>query len=282
MQTVAFRDYLGSNKAYTKAPLQSRSSSAESVQQAQTGLDFGSTEVAFNSKTTLELMRTFVIFKICSVPSIVRNCDYLYALSLKVLGDGLTHGIMRHFMFNHFCAGESVPDIIPRMQQLRDYGVGGILNYAAEAKDEAPAAAKACEETTVGSPISARTYDYKDERLCDANVDIFLKAIHGLRDATPNGFAAIKLTDLGNPVLLERMSTCLVEMTELFRRLTTEGQLETSRQPFYSMDRSFLLDWDTFQKGWRSMFVVRDEEELRGIFEKLDTDGDGSITFLEF
>jgi len=282
MQTAAFQAYQGSNKADPTAPLQSRSSSAGSVQQENPGLDFGSTQVAFHSKTTFELMRTFAIFKICSVPAIVKNCDYLYALSLKVLGGRLTHGIMRHLMFNHFCAGETVPDIIPRMQQLRNYGVGGILDYAAEAKDEAPVAAKACEETTVGAPISARTYDYKGERLCDANVDIFLKAIHGVRDATPNGFAAIKLTGLGNPVLLERMSTCLVQMTELFRRLTKEGQMETLQQSYYCMDRSFLLDWDTFQKGWRSMFVVRDEEELRGMFVKLDTAGDGSISFLEF
>jgi len=281
-QVAVLRGCRKSSQSYLATLVQSRSVSAVSVDLERPVIDFNSAEVAFNSKTTFELMRSWMIFKICSFRVVVRHCDSLYAVSLKVLGANLTHSIMRHLMFNHFCAGETVEGIIPRMQQLRDYGIGGILDYAAEAKDEPPVAAEACEETTVGAPVSARTFDYKGESMCDANVEIFLKAIHGVRDTTPNGFAAIKLTGLGNPMLLERMSTCLVEMTELFRRLTTEGQMDKVRQPYYCMDRSFLLDWDTFQKGWRSMFHVRDEEELRQFFAKLDTSGDGVISFLEW
>merc|ERR1719229_1623693 len=101
------------------------------------------------------------------------------------------------------------------MNVLKKYGVGGILDYAAEAKEgEAPKVESLSEtEAVVGAPLSSRKYDYKGEAVCDANAEIFLDAIRAVRDATPDGFAAIKLSGLGNPVLLERMSTCLREMT---------------------------------------------------------------------
>uniref|UniRef100_A0A7S1QNH5 Proline dehydrogenase n=1 Tax=Alexandrium catenella TaxID=2925 RepID=A0A7S1QNH5_ALECA len=244
-------------------------------------LDFGRAQVAFDSKTTLELLRTWLVFKVCSVGWIVKHCDQLYSISLKVLGAGLTHWVMRHAIFNHFCAGETVTELVPRMRRLQEYGVGGILDYAAEAKDEAPPKAEDMAKGEVGAPLSARTFEYKGEAVCDANAEIFLDAIRAVRDATPDGFAAIKLTGLGDPVLLERMSTCLVEMTELFRRLSGEGR-GTSRQSYYCIDRSFHLDSQTFSEGWRRLFKVGDEQELRDIFRKLDADNDGIITFAEW
>eukprot|EP00444_Apocalathium_aciculiferum_P012013 CAMPEP_0183454630 /NCGR_PEP_ID=MMETSP0370-20130417/124578_1 /TAXON_ID=268820 /ORGANISM="Peridinium aciculiferum, Strain PAER-2" /LENGTH=52 /DNA_ID=CAMNT_0025646153 /DNA_START=10 /DNA_END=165 /DNA_ORIENTATION=+ len=52
-------------------------------------------------------------------------------MSIKILGPYLTHEILRHALFNHFCAGENAKEIIPKMEHLRTFGVGGILDYAA-------------------------------------------------------------------------------------------------------------------------------------------------------
>mmetsp|Transcript_83989 Transcript_83989/g.175691 ORF Transcript_83989/g.175691 Transcript_83989/m.175691 type:complete len:601 (-) Transcript_83989:495-2297(-) len=248
-------------------------------------LDFHDTKIAFNSKTTFELFRGWVVFQVCGIGPLVRHCDQLYSMSVKVLGSTITHFFMRHGLFNHFCAGENAKEIIPKMEHLRKYGVGGILDYAAEAKDEEPKAKKPVnEEEVIGAPLSAKTYEYAGESLCDANAEIFMDAIRAVKDATPDGFAAIKLSGLGDPQLLERMSTCLVEMAKLFHRVSNDPSTnyDVSTVPFYAMDRSFSIDWDTFKNNWPRLFTVQDEATLKAIFEDIDKDRDGSINYLEW
>lgn len=171
------------------------------------------------------------------------------------------------------------------MEHLRRFGVGGILDYAAEAKDdEVPQAVPAQdEETMVGAPLSSRTYDYKGEAICDANTEIFLESVRSVKEATPDGFAAIKLSGLGNPILLERMSTCLGEIARLFKRISNpESTTDLRTQPFYCLDRSFRLSFETFSAGWQRLFESAGEDELRQIFEALDTDRDNFITYMEW
>ncbi len=51
------------------------------------------------------------------------------------------------------------------------------------------------------------------EAQCDAHVKIFLSCIESAsRDPGQAGFAAVKLTALGNPLLLERVSTAIREV----------------------------------------------------------------------
>lgn len=244
-------------------------------------MDFQNAEIAFASKTTFELLRTWLIFRVCALGPVVRHCDSLYALGLKVVGGTVTHGVLRHTFFNHFCAGETVPDITPRMAELRKHGVGGILDYAAEAKDDAPLPA-VDESTTVGATSGSAVFQYQSEALCDANAEIFYDAIKAVHDATPDGFAAIKLSGLGDPMLLERMSTCLLEMTRLYKRICDGGTEADPTVPFYMMDRSFLLDFDTFHAGWRAMFTGKDDAEIRELFDRLDKDKSGAVSYLEY
>jgi len=204
-----------------------------------------------------------------------------------VLGKTITHGSLRYTFFNHFCAGESAEQILPRMEKLRSLGVGGILDYAAEAKegDVAKTETVKAEEldSVVGAPLSSRRYDYQGEKVCDANADIFLDAVRAVHDATPDGFAAIKLSGLGNPMLLERMSTCLVELAVFFEKLSLGQEAPAAPpRPFHCIDRSFQLDFDAFSSGWQKFFHVRSDEELRSTFDAIDTDQDGLITWLEW
>ncbi|CAK0906307.1 unnamed protein product [Prorocentrum cordatum] len=220
----------------------------------------------------------------CKVGFVVRNCDSLYGLARRIVGPTLTHAVLRLTFFNHFCAGETTEQIVPKMEDLRRYGIGGILDYAAEAKEDAApkAAAADCEASTVGAPLSSRTYDYQGEAICDANAEIFLQAIRAVRDASPDGFAAIKLSGLGDPALFERMSICLEEMCRLFKRLSDGTEEVGPRVPYHCIDRSFKLDVDTFSEGWRRLFSAGSDDEVRAAFDKLDADGCGYITYLDW
>lgn len=57
-------------------------------------------------------------------------------------------------------------------------------------------------------PAACRTYDYMGEAACDARLMTFLTCVQAVRDQTPGGFAAVKLTALGDPVLLSQITTC--------------------------------------------------------------------------
>lgn len=260
-------------------------SGAGQVAEDEGVLDFGNPQIAFESMNTLQLFRSCIVFQTCAFGWVVRNCDRLYAMSMKVFGGRITHGILRYTLFNHFCAGETAEGIVPRINHLRSFGVGGILDYAAEAKDEElPKAEVPLDEaTTVGAPLSARKYEYISEAMCDANAAIFMDAVRAVRNADPDGFAAIKLSGLGDPKLMERMSTCLVELTRFFLKISRDGDDTTAlKLPYYCIDTSFKLDWETFSSGWRRFCRVEDEEALRRTFDLIDTDKDGLISFLEW
>jgi proline dehydrogenase len=197
---------------------------------------------------------------------------------------------MRLTFFGHFCAGESVEELKPKMQTLHKYGIGGILDYAAEAKDESSPVlevqhvAQTAEQETVGAPESARMYDYQGEAAADANAEIFFDAVRAVRDATPSGFAAIKISGLGNPMLLERMSQSLIELADFFAKLQREAEPEAKKRttPFLLLDRSFQISYDVFAKGWRKWFEDPGDEKLREIFDSLDHRGTGKIDYLDW
>lgn len=89
----------------------------------------------------------------------------------------------------------------------------------------------------------ARIYDYKSEKQCDRHVEIFKECIRSVRDVSPNGFAALKVTALGNPILLERMSTIIVEVKKFFAMMDEKKTGFISRDDFLRCyDRHFHRD----------------------------------------
>ena len=67
---------------------------------------------------------------------------------------------------------------------------------------------------------------------CDHHVQVFKQCITAVKDVTPRGFAALKLTALGNPILLERLSTAIVETRKLFEQFDRNGDGVVSREEF--------------------------------------------------
>ena len=118
---------------------------------------------------------------------------------------------------------------------------------------------------TVNQP--ARSYPYVSEAQCDANHRIFMAAVDAVHATTPEGFAAVKVTALGDPALLERVSTAVRELRAFFEALDPAKQGVISR--------------DAFRRGWRESFEVSDEE-IEAVFERIDADMDGDVDLVEF
>jgi proline dehydrogenase len=194
---------------------------------------------AFAARTTPELLRAYLVLRLCLVKPLVRNAEPLLRLSRRLLGDRLTDALVGKTFFAHFCAGVDGDAIQPVIARLRAANVQSIVDYAAEDDVDptaAAAAASAAPSSSSSSPsyvhprgeaVVGRTYDYADETACDGHVSTFLSAIDAVgreKDSRGDGgFAAIKITALGNPLLLERMTSALATVRRLFSAADSAG-----------------------------------------------------------
>jgi len=189
-------------------------------------LDFNNPQSAHGWKSNTDLLRSLVVYRTCRFPFILKHAATLLALSYKVFGSTITNVVVKATFFDHFCAGENVKSLKPKLESMQKDGVGGILDYAAEADvlDD-----NLEEMNIINQPLNqpARMYEYKSEHQCDLHVETFKSCIRAVRNCAPQGFAAVKVTALGNPVLLERVANAITQIKELFYTLNTthDGRL---------------------------------------------------------
>lgn len=190
---------------------------------------------AFKSKTTGELIRAYVVYVMCSSEYLVENNMKIMKVFKAVLGEKLFGAIMKSTFYGHFVAGEDRYKIVPTLQRLRSFGVKPILDYSVEEDISQEEAEKrevdgsTSSETNTQSANSAqyqvdksfadrrykvksaRTYFYFNEATCERNMEIFLKCLEAVSNATfGTGITAIKLTALGRPQLLLQLSEVIM------------------------------------------------------------------------
>lgn len=219
-------------------------------------VEFDNTEIAFKSKTNLDLLNAYFVYQCCGLPIIVNNAERILSLTRSILGDTITGKIIKGTFFRHFCAGEEHADLHAPIGVLTQQKIGSILDYAAEAD---------LEEINFEDSDPAKKYSYKNEQICDTNRDIFLECIQAVRDVSPEGFAAIKLTALGNPLLLERMSTAIVEIRRLFTRFGGDS----------------VLPKEKFIQGYQKYFESS-QEDIEKVFDDFDYNDSGNIDIIEW
>lgn len=179
-------------------------------QLAPDDLNFDDAKAAYKSRSTFNLVRSLVIFKLCGFRPLVQHARRLIDLGYATIGNWATNTAIEHTFFAHFCAGTDAETIKPTLEWLRSQGVGGILDYAAEADVSQPRDLGVSHDK-----LHARTYHYEGEHECDKNAEITLRAIETA--SAENGFAAVKVTALGKPELLQHVSTVIQENKRLFR-----------------------------------------------------------------
>eukprot|EP00126_Sphaerothecum_destruens_P008388 Sdes_comp20194_c0_seq2m13477 len=227
-------------------------------------LNFRNSETAFQSKTTFELWRAFLIFKMCQFQPFMRNCETILDWSEKILGKNLTMFFVKHSFFAHFCAGENEEQVQKVMNRLRKSGIGGILDYAAESDVEP------VQKQEKEGVIAAHTYDYSGEDECNKNMRIFLKSIDTV-SRVPDSFAAIKITALGKPELLTKISKCLLNIRSVFIKMCEEESIR---------DRKLTLaQW---KKGLSKLGIEYNDAESEKLFRKFDANQDGKIDYIEW
>lgn len=240
---------------------------------SNSALNLTDTKVAFEGVSNVALWRALAVFRICSSQMLVSRSAELLNISTRVLGENFTMSLLRKTFFGHFCAGETADEVEVRMRQLKAKNVGSILDYAAEADvDELEKSSGQDDSIVVRDEervgvVSARTYDYLGEAKCDANVQIFLDCIDAAA-RQPDGFTAVKLTALGKPEFLERISKILVGIRKTFEQFLPENNES--------------IGFEQFREGLLKLGITFSEDEIGALFEQLDKDKNQHIDYLEW
>lgn len=70
-------------------------------------VNFDNTKICFQSKSNLELFRSYLVFQICRSKFLVTNSEFLLNKSYQILGDNITNMFLKLTFFGHFCAGNN-------------------------------------------------------------------------------------------------------------------------------------------------------------------------------
>ncbi|KAF5897334.1 proline dehydrogenase 1, mitochondrial-like, partial [Clarias magur] len=212
-------------------------------------IDFENTQEAYRSKDTLELLRSLLVFKLCTFDFLVDKNKELMDSGRIILGQHLFEKLMKMTFYGQFVAGEDQDVIKPLMQKNKAFGVGSILDYSveedltqeeAEEKEMDSCVSQVEKESNGtdhreekykahrqfgdrrGGVISARTYFYADETKCDHHMETFIKCIKASAGSSADGFSAIKMTALGRPQFLLQFSEVLVKWRRFFSWLAAQ------------------------------------------------------------
>ncbi|XP_041667177.1 proline dehydrogenase 1, mitochondrial [Cheilinus undulatus] len=212
-------------------------------------IDFDNTQEAYKSKDNIELLRSLLVFKLCTFDFLVEKNKELMDLSKKLLGQWMFEKMMKMTFYGQFVAGEDHNSIKPLIKKNLAFGVGAVLDYSveedltqeeaekkemdscvSEAEKESPGADHREKKYKAhrqfgdrrGGVISARTYFYADEAKCDNQMETFINCIKASGGASTEGFSAIKMTALGRPQFLLQFSEVLVKWRRFFNLLAAQ------------------------------------------------------------
>jgi proline dehydrogenase len=113
--------------------------------QSATNLSFEDTEIAFRSKSNRDLQRSYLLFKAIGYNWLVKAGPPLVDLAFKIRLP--IKGLIKQTVFKQFCGGESMNECDVVMDHLHRFGIGSILDYSVEGKEEETEFEHTAEET---------------------------------------------------------------------------------------------------------------------------------------
>jgi len=200
------------------------------------------------SKSTFEVMNSYMVFKLCKIPGLISISPILISYMNKMgLGRAMDM-IIKHTIFRHFCGGESVDEVVRRTSLLEKDGIGSILDYAVEA-------------------------DLKKEYISDVQVfeenKKLVNKMKGMIDvASNNSFIALKMTGFIPPFILQRWSNMLnlIKYNFELEMCVNNGKNVVNCDSFIDMMR-------------RALDMTR--ESATQLFKIMDSDKDGYVDWID-
>ncbi|KAF3849106.1 hypothetical protein F7725_015603 [Dissostichus mawsoni] len=258
-------------------------------------IDFNNTQEAYRSKGNIELLRSLLVFKLCTIDVLVEKNKELMDLTKKVFGQWMFEKMMKLTFYGQFVAGEDHNSIKPLIRKNQAFGVGAVLDYSveedltqeeaekkemdscvSEAEKESPGADHREKKYQAhrqfgdrrGGVTSARTYFYADESKCDKQMETFINCIKASGGASTDGFSAIKMTALGRPQFLLQFSEVLVKWRQFFKVLSAQQ----GKSDMKVLEQK--LELDQLKTGHleplMKKFTAEEERQMKRMLQRVD------------
>ncbi|XP_063791404.1 hydroxyproline dehydrogenase isoform X2 [Pseudophryne corroboree] len=172
--------------------LSCRAESSHRVPSPEEALNFSDGGV-FRLKSRWEVVRGLLIFRMCSVPTLVRHSEKLLSVTRMLLGRWLFERAMRGSVYGQFVAGESLPEIQACVDRLGKLGIRPML-------------AVPIEEDLGESKSGERWYEQNEEIMLNC---VDLSAAGGDRP-----MMQLKITALMSADLCKELSVCLSDSSQ--------------------------------------------------------------------
>ena len=181
---------------------------------------FQDSENIYKCRRTWELWRAYFVFSLCGIKTIMENNQKMMEIGKKVLGGKVFEKLMKASFYGQFVGGETMEEVQPVIDQMKKQGVNSIIDYSAEEDIDRV-------EWVLGNGShrnnKCREFFYQGEAVCDKNMEMFLESID-IASKTRNGegFCAVKMTALGRPEILLRMSE-IIDSNQIQLMFTEKG-----------------------------------------------------------
>ncbi|KAI9352688.1 FAD-linked oxidoreductase-like protein [Obelidium mucronatum] len=153
----------------------------------------------YKDKSTLELLNSYTVFKLCEFPPLVSMAPTVINIAERTGTKFLMNYGVKQTFFKHFCGGETISEVLPTMTKLKSRNMGSILDLAMEADMEAD---------SDPTPVKAKESSTHILTLMKESVDIAAE--------NPGSFIAAKVTAYVPPAVLLRWTNSLRLVQEAF------------------------------------------------------------------
>ncbi|KAF9109031.1 hypothetical protein BGX27_008068 [Mortierella sp. AM989] len=218
--------------------------------------------IGVEKKSTSDLLLSMLVYKMCTFSLLVRLAPKLIELAEMMHLSPVAYWVVRKTFFAQFCGGETADDCIGTMNALRSAGINSILDLSIEADLDQ-------------SDLEIQTPDEIRARF-NKSADNIAEQISTCIETASNmskSFAAIKITAMGSPLLLQQVSSTLSILQERFRNIDQDHDGKVTKDEFKQLVKML----PNPAQDQKSLDILVDQ-----LFKEADVDKDGRIDWVDF
>ncbi|KAG0288525.1 hypothetical protein BGZ96_007730 [Linnemannia gamsii] len=219
--------------------------------------------IGVEKKSNSDLMLSMLVYKLCTMSLLVDLAPRLISLAEMVHLTSPVYWFVRKTFFAQFCGGESADDCIGTMNTLRSAGINSILDLSIEADLDGL-------DLENQSPQEIRSqFNKSADHIADQ-----ISTCIDTASKMSKSFAAIKITAMGSPLLLQQVSSTLSALENKFKHMAQDKDGKVTKEEFKQLVK--MLPSPALNKD-QSLDTVVDQ-----LFKEADKDQDGQVDWVDF
>ncbi|KAG0369530.1 hypothetical protein BGZ54_009673 [Gamsiella multidivaricata] len=218
--------------------------------------------IGVEKKSTSDLLLSLFVYKMCTFNLLVDLTPKLIRLAEMMHLSAPAYWIGRKTFFAQFCGGETAEDCIGTMNSFKNAGINSILDLSIEF------------DLNESDLTSQTSFDIRAR--CNKSADDIANQISACIETASNvsrSFAAIKVTAISSPLLLQQVSSTLNTLQSTFKNMDQDRDGKITKEEF----RQLLKLFPSPGGMYGSFEAVADQ-----LFKEADKDQNGHVDWVDF